>query len=32
MVEPSGDAPTAVTRLPPPQDDLDATVEERPGS
>jgi hypothetical protein len=26
-----GDSPTAVTRLPPPPDDLDATVERRPG-
>jgi hypothetical protein len=31
LVEPAGDSPTAVTRLPPPPDDLDATLERRPG-
>jgi hypothetical protein len=31
LVEPAPDSPTAVTRLPPPPDDLDATVERRPG-
>ena len=31
LVEPAPDSPTAVTRLPPPADDLDATVERRPG-
>ena len=32
VIEPPGDDPTAVTRLPPPPDDLDVTVEERPES
>ena len=31
LVEPAPDSPTVVTRLPPPADDLDATVERRPG-
>jgi hypothetical protein len=35
LIEPSADSPTAVTRLPPPlettSDDLEATVERRPG-
>jgi hypothetical protein len=31
LIEPAADSPTAVTRLPPPPDDLDATVERRPG-
>jgi hypothetical protein len=31
LVEPAPDSPTAVTRLPPPPDELDATVERRPG-
>jgi hypothetical protein len=31
LVEPAADSPTAVTRLPPAPDDLDATVERRPG-
>jgi hypothetical protein len=30
LVEPAPDSPTVVTRLPPPPDDLDATVERRP--
>jgi hypothetical protein len=31
LVEPAPDSPTAVTRLPPPPDELDATVERPPG-
>jgi hypothetical protein len=31
LVEPAPDSPTAITRLPPPPDDLDATVERPPG-
>jgi hypothetical protein len=31
LVEAAPDSPTAVTRLPPPPDDLEATVERRPG-
>ena len=32
LLEPAADSPTAVTKLPPAPDDLEATVERRPGS
>ena len=31
LLEPAADSPTAVTKLPPAQQDLDATVERPPG-
>lgn len=32
LLEPAPDSPTAVTKLPPPPEDLEATVERRPAS
>ena len=32
LLEPAPDSPTAVTKLPPAPDDLEVTVERRPGS